>query len=59
MVAIIPSLLKTWHREKEMIKLLIIALTGAALILSLSGCGYKAPPVYEKPISDKGSTVAL
>ncbi|MDP3267361.1 MAG: hypothetical protein Q8M39_11095 [Sulfuricurvum sp.] len=42
-----------------MTKLLVIAFTGAALMLSLSGCGYKAPPYYEKPISDKGSTIAL
>jgi predicted small lipoprotein YifL len=42
-----------------MTKLLVIALTSAALMLSLSGCGYKAPPFYEKPTSDKGTTVAL
>lgn len=42
-----------------MTKLLVITLIGAALMVSLSGCGYKAPPFYEKPISDKGSTVAL
>ncbi|MFA6189130.1 MAG: hypothetical protein WC680_07610 [Sulfuricurvum sp.] len=42
-----------------MIKLWIIALMSGALILALSGCGYKAPPFYEKPASDKGSSVAL
>ncbi|MDD5212120.1 MAG: hypothetical protein PHV62_06875 [Sulfuricurvum sp.] len=42
-----------------MTKLLVITLIGATLMLNLSGCGYKAPPFYEKPIPDKGSTVAL
>jgi predicted small lipoprotein YifL len=42
-----------------MIKLLVIALTSAALMMALSGCGYKAPPFYEKPAVDKGSNVAL
>ncbi len=31
----------------------------AALIMLLSGCGYKAPPYYEKPASAKESSVAL
>ncbi len=31
----------------------------AAVILFLSGCGYKAPPYYEKPAPEKGSSVAL
>jgi predicted small lipoprotein YifL len=29
------------------------------MILFLSGCGYKAPPYYEKPTSANGSSVAL
>ncbi|WP_291750916.1 MULTISPECIES: lipoprotein [unclassified Sulfuricurvum] len=30
-----------------------------AIILFLSGCGYKAPPYYEKPAPAKESSVAL
>ncbi|MDP2077609.1 MAG: hypothetical protein Q8J85_06145 [Sulfuricurvum sp.] len=42
-----------------MTKLLAMAFISTALILSLSGCGYKAPPFYEKPTPEKGSTIAL
>lgn len=42
-----------------MTKLLAMAFISTVLMLSLSGCGYKAPPYYEKPASDKGSDVAL
>ncbi|HQS66522.1 MAG TPA: lipoprotein [Sulfuricurvum sp.] len=42
-----------------MTKLLAIAFINAALLVSLSGCGYKAPPYHEKQTNDKGSTVAL
>ncbi|MDP3302253.1 MAG: hypothetical protein Q8S36_09840 [Sulfuricurvum sp.] len=42
-----------------MTKLWLITLTGVLLMLSVSGCGYKAPPFYEKPTPEKGSTVAL
>ncbi|WP_294916079.1 hypothetical protein [Sulfuricurvum sp. PD_MW2] len=31
----------------------------AAIIMFASGCGYKAPPYYEKPIPAKESSVAL
>jgi hypothetical protein len=30
-----------------------------AVIVLLSGCGYKAPPYYEKPVTAKESSVAL
>lgn len=31
-----------------------------ALLMGLmSGCGYKAPPYYEKPALAKGSSIAL
>jgi len=30
-----------------------------AIILFVSGCGYKAPPYYEKPTPAKESSVAL
>ena len=42
-----------------MTKVWVIALTSVILILGFSGCGYKAPPFYEKPTPEKGSTVAL
>jgi hypothetical protein len=42
-----------------MTKLLAIAFTSTLLILALSGCGYKAPPFYEKQTPEKGPTVAL
>lgn len=58
MVAIIPSLMKI-GTGKKMTRLLAIAFINAALLVSLSGCGYKAPPFYEKQTHDKGSTVAL
>lgn len=42
-----------------MTKLLAIAFINTTLLVSLSGCGYKAPPFYEKQTNEKGSTVAL
>ncbi|HEX5329278.1 hypothetical protein [Sulfuricurvum sp.] len=33
--------------------------TIVAVILFLNGCGYKAPPYYEKPTPAKESSVAL
>jgi predicted small lipoprotein YifL len=36
-----------------------MALVSAALMISVSGCGYKAPPYYEKPTKVEGSSVAL
>jgi predicted small lipoprotein YifL len=30
-----------------------------AILLFLNGCGYKAPPYYEKPVVAKDSSVAL
>jgi predicted small lipoprotein YifL len=30
-----------------------------AIIVFVSGCGYKAPPYYEKPAAAKDSGVAL
>ncbi len=58
MVAIIPSLMKIGI-GKKMTKLLAIAFINTTLLVSLSGCGYKAPPFYEKQTNEKGSTVAL
>lgn len=42
-----------------MARVLIMALVSAALMISLSGCGHKAPPYYEKPTEVEGSSVAL
>ena len=56
MLAIITSVIK----EKRIImsKLYTMSMI-AALIVLLSGCGYKAPPYYEKPALAKESAVAL
>lgn len=35
------------------------ALSVAALLTSLGGCGYKAPPYYEKQTHTEGSVAAL
>ncbi len=37
-------------------KMFVLSVIAAVVV---SGCGYKAPPYYEKPISQKGSDVAL
>ena len=42
-----------------MTKLWAVAFISAALMVMLNGCGYKAPPFYEKQIPEKGSSVAL
>jgi PBP1b-binding outer membrane lipoprotein LpoB len=56
MVAIITSVIKEKGGTMSKIYLFSVIVT---VILFLSGCGYKAPPYYEKPASDKGSSVAL
>jgi len=38
---------------------MVIALGILMLAASLGGCGYKAPPYYEKPAPAEGSSVAL
>ncbi|MDD5158930.1 MAG: hypothetical protein PHI47_02670 [Sulfuricurvum sp.] len=42
-----------------MAKKLIIALCAATMMALLGGCGYKAPPYYEKPSPKENSSVAL
>lgn len=42
-----------------MVKKVTAALSVAALLTLLGGCGYKAPPYYEKPAQSEGSSVAL
>ncbi|WP_294892095.1 MULTISPECIES: hypothetical protein [unclassified Sulfuricurvum] len=42
-----------------MAKGLIAFLSMAAMMAILGGCGYKAPPYYEKPSPKEGSSVAL
>jgi predicted small lipoprotein YifL len=42
-----------------MAKKLTIALCAAAMMALLGGCGYKAPPYYEKPSVKENSSVAL
>lgn len=37
----------------------MIFCTVAFLMGLMSGCGYKAPPYYEKPVPAKESSVAL
>ncbi|WP_294922295.1 hypothetical protein [Sulfuricurvum sp.] len=41
-----------------MSKIMTFGIMGVIIML-LSGCGYKAPPHYEKPAPQKGSSVAL
>lgn len=42
-----------------MAKKLMFALEVVVCIALLAGCGYKAPPYYEKLTTGEGSTVAL
>jgi hypothetical protein len=56
MVAIITSVIK--DRGERMSKIFALSVM-VLIILFLSGCGYKAPPYYEKPSEAKGSSVAL
>lgn len=56
MVAIITSVIK--EKGGTMSKIYLFSVI-VAVILFLSGCGYKAPPYYEKPAVAKDSSVAL
>lgn len=42
-----------------MAKKLTLALCVVAIAALLGGCGYKAPPYYEKPSLKENSSVAL
>ncbi len=42
-----------------MMKKMTAVLSAAALLTLLGGCGYKAPPYYEKDSKAEGSSVAL
>ncbi len=42
-----------------MAKKITIALYAVAIMALLGGCGYKAPPYYEKPAVKENSSVAL
>jgi hypothetical protein len=42
-----------------MAKKLTIALCATAMMALLGGCGYKAPPYYEKSSPKENSSVAL
>ena len=57
MVAIITSVIKE-KVKIDMAKIVAGIVITAAIVL-LSGCGYKAPPYYEKPVPAKESSVAL
>ncbi|HLD23299.1 MAG TPA: hypothetical protein VJA83_05100 [Sulfuricurvum sp.] len=57
MVAIITSVIKE-KRGDTILKLFALSVM-VAIILFLNGCGYKAPPYYEKPAAAKESSVAL
>jgi hypothetical protein len=57
MVAIITSVIK--EKGKIDMAKIVAGIIITAVIVLLSGCGYKAPPYYEKPVPAKESSVAL
>jgi hypothetical protein len=52
MVAIITSVIK--EKRGTNVENICIKYAIVTMILFLSGCGYKAPPYYEKPTSANG-----
>lgn len=56
MAAILPGIS---GKREIMARVILFALGMAVIMTGFGGCGYKAPPYYEKPAHTEGSTVAL